>query len=203
MTATLAAFVLTLSLNATGQSSCASCGSHHYGSLYRDHCHVWGRPLQPHPVVDPREAKHPIRVWNASKSIFPPGPYYGWGFRNDSPDGYGWHDSGVTLPLGFQADRTPDYFFRRDYAIPAQQLFFPTYYNAYLMRGQRYIPYTNCGGFHPAGGAPGGSSLTPVRPSQMNTGGEPVVPPPVLSGREVAPPEMRPEPSPETFMREP
>jgi hypothetical protein len=94
--------------------------------------------------------------------ITPPGPGYGWGFPDNNPDGYGWVDYGTTLPLG--GDRTPDYFFRRQYTVPVQQAFFPTYYNPYVMRGQRYIPYTGCGGWHPAGGPAMGTSFTPVHP---------------------------------------
>ena len=96
--------------------------------------------------------------------ITPPGPGYGWGFPNGQPDGYGWVDYGTTLPLG--ADRTPDYFFRRQFSVPANQLFFPTYYNPYVTRGQRYIPYTGCGGDHPAGRLPQGPATLPMYPGR-------------------------------------
>lgn len=100
----------------------------------------------------------------AGGRITPPGPGYGWGFPNDNPDGYGWVDYGTTLPLG--GDRTPDYYFRRHYSLPVQQVFYPTYYNPFLMRGQRYIPFTGQGGWHPAGGPPTGSAATPMHPNQ-------------------------------------
>src|SRR3954469_19944917 len=82
----------------------------------------------------------------------PPGPGYGWGFPNGNPDGYGFWDAGVYLPLG--ADRTSDYFFRRYYSVPADQMFMASYYNPYVTRGQRYLSYAGCGGAHPAGGPP-------------------------------------------------
>ena len=71
--------------------------------------------------------------------ILPPGPGYGWGFPNGNPDGYGYRDDGVYLPLW--SDRTSEYYFPRYFMVPPDTLFFPTYYNAYLSRGQRYIPY--------------------------------------------------------------
>ena len=69
-----------------------------------DHVHVHG-PYHSH-------YRHPGR-------ILPPGPGNGWGFPNGSPDGYGWYDVGTFLPLG--ADRTPDYYFPRYFAVPAEQ----------------------------------------------------------------------------------
>lgn len=154
---------------------------------YHDHG-FWGRGLRPQPVVDPTINKHPIRLYRAFKKILPPGPGYGYGFRNGAPDGYGWYDPGTTIPLGFQADRTDEYYFRRDFAIPPEQCFFPTYYNAYAMRGQRYIPYTGAGGFHPAGGAPLGSSLTQVRPYDQQVNDRPLVPVPTFTGAQGAEP---------------
>src|SRR3954471_12754940 len=105
--------------------------------------------------------------------IMPPGPGPGWGFPNGNPDGYGWVDYGTYLPLG--ADRTPDYFFPRYYSTPPAQLLFPAYYNRYVMRGRRTIPYTNGGGAHPAGGPPLGPAWTPVHPYAGATGNQPVV----------------------------
>ncbi len=96
--------------------------------------------------------------------VAPPGPGYGWGFANDAPDGYGWVDFGTSLPLG--GDRIPDYFFRRQYALPASELFMVNYYNPYLTRGQRYLPYSGAGGAHPAGCLPTGSSEMPMYPYQ-------------------------------------
>src|SRR4051812_33890626 len=43
--------------------------------------------------------------------ILPPLPGYGAGFPNGSPDGYGWFDYGVYLPLG--ADRTSEWYIQR------------------------------------------------------------------------------------------
>ena len=92
----------------------------------------------------------------------PPAPGYGWGFPNGNPDGYGYRDDGVYLPLW--SDRTSEYYFPRYFMVPPDTLFFPTYYNAYLSRGQRYIPYAGCGGAHPAGDAPIGSAVMPPFP---------------------------------------
>ncbi len=119
--------------------------------------------------------------------IMPPGPGYGWGFRNGNPDGYGFWDAGTNLPLG--ADRTSDYFFRRYYSVPADQMFMACYYNPYLTRGQRYITYTGCApGFHPAGGPPQGSANTPMQPYQDTLGTGPRVTIPAFNGRIEAPP---------------
>jgi hypothetical protein len=118
--------------------------------------------------------------------ITPPGPGYGWGFPNGNPDGVGWVDYGTTLPLG--ADRTPDYFFRRQYAMPISQIFFPQYFNPYITRGQRYLPYTGCGGAHPAGGPPLGPSDMPVHPSRDDENTPPQFTPPTFRGRVEAAP---------------
>src|SRR3954451_24101419 len=93
-------------------------------------------------------------ILHSNGPVNPPGPGYGWGFPNGNPDGYGWWDHGVNLPLGCTADRTAEYFFPRYYSLPAEQMFFPTYYNPYVNRGQRDIPYAGCGGGPPIGGAP-------------------------------------------------
>ena len=95
-------------------------------------------------------------------NITPPGPGDGWGYANGAPDGYGWVDFGTTLPLG--GDRISDYYFRRQYALPASELFSVSYYNPYITRGQRYLPYSGAGGDHPAGGIPEGSAETPMSP---------------------------------------
>jgi hypothetical protein len=116
----------------------------------------------------------------------PPGPGYGWGFRNGNPDGYGFWDAGTYLPIG--ADRTSDYFFRRYYSVPADQMFLPNYFNPYLTRGQRYVSYAGCGGEHPAGGPPMGSANTPVNPYQDTIGSGPRVAIPPFSGRVEAAP---------------
>ncbi len=76
------------------------------------------------------------------------------GYRNGNPDGYGWFDHGVMMPL--TADRTPDYYFPRYMVVPPTQLFMPNYYNPYVSRGQRFIPFAGCGGPHPVSGPPTG-----------------------------------------------
>ncbi len=113
--------------------------------------------------------------------ILPPGPGYGWGFANGNPDGYGWHDIQDYLPLG--PDRDAEYFFPRYLAVPPEQLFFPTYYNPYTTRGQRYVPYAGAGGWHPMGGPPADPATLPVKPKAeaIYAGEKPAVP--VLNGK--------------------
>lgn len=94
--------------------------------------------------------------------ILGPGPGDGWGFPNGAPDGYGWYAPGADLPLG--ADRTPEYYFPRYFAEPAQSIFFPTYYNKYVTRGQRYLPWAGCGGMHPVGHPAMSPASMPVTP---------------------------------------
>jgi hypothetical protein len=115
--------------------------------------------------------------------VVTPGPGHGHGFPNGNPDGYGWVDYGSGLPLG--ADRTPDYFFRRYYASLPEQMFFPTYYNPYVQRGQRYVPFVGGGGWHPFGGRPMGSSATVFRPEPDDPASaeNSLSPAPVFSGR--------------------
>ena len=112
-------------------------------------------------------------------------PGYGWGFPNGNPDGYGWWDHGDALPLA--ADRTAEYYFPRFFSLPPSQMFLQSYYNPYLTRGQRYIAYTGCGGWHPAGCAPTGSAMTPVHPYNDTIGSARGSHPP-FSGRVEAPP---------------
>jgi hypothetical protein len=116
----------------------------------------------------------------------PPGPGYGWGFPNGAPVGHGYFDPGTCIPLG--ADRTTDYFFRRYYSAPTDQLFMATYYNPYMSRGQRYVPYAGCGGEHPAGGLALSPAETPMNPYQNTIGSGPQVPIPGFTGRVEAPP---------------
>jgi hypothetical protein len=120
--------------------------------------------------------------------VMPPGPGYGWGFPNGNPDGYGFWDPGNRLPLG--ADRTADYFFRRYFSVPVDQMFMTTYYNPYLTKGQRYIPYTACSAtaFHPAGGPALGSANTPLHPYQDTLGTGPRLSIPEFNGRVEAQP---------------
>ncbi len=160
MTSALAPLMLALSVASTG-------------GLFGHHPSGPPKPYVPH-------THHP------GGRILPPGPGDGWGFPNGNPDGYGWVDYGEFLPLN--ADRTPDYFARRYFFVPASQTFFPTYYNPYEMRGQRYIPFAGCGGAHPFGGPPLGPSNTPVYPYRETAGDTPAIPVPDFSGNVDAPP---------------
>jgi hypothetical protein len=117
--------------------------------------------------------------------VLPDGPGDGWGFPNGAPDGYGWFDAAPLLPLG--GNRTPEYYFPRQFALPPEQAFMGTYYNPYLNRGQRYIPYTGSGGDHPAGGAPLDSARTPVNPYTTLNTRKPLFAVPRLNGRVEAP----------------
>jgi hypothetical protein len=114
------------------------------------------------------------------------GPGFGWGFRNGAPDGYGWVDYSQGLPLGI--NRNPDYYFPRYHAVPADQMFFPTYYNPYITRGQRFIPFTNCGGDHPAGFPPVAPANMPYHPYNDTLGTQVLRPQPTFNGRVEAPP---------------
>lgn len=118
--------------------------------------------------------------------ILAPGPGSGWGFPNGNPDGYGWFDHGTALPLG--PNRTGEYYFPRYFAVPPIQLFLPGYYNPYVTRGQRYLPFAGCGGDHPAGGPAMSSADTPVHPYEETIGSGPRVSLPAFRGRTEAPP---------------
>jgi hypothetical protein len=122
----------------------------------------------------------------AGMRVAPPGPGNGWGFPNGNHDGYGWHDFGTDLPLG--ADRDPEYYVPRYLIVPPEQMFMPTYYNPYVSRGQRYVPYANCGGWHPMGGPPQSSADLPMHPYNDTIGSGPQVRLPNFSGRIAAPP---------------
>lgn len=123
---------------------------------------------------------------HAGGRILADGPGYGWGFPNNNPDGYGWFDHGTALPLG--ANRTGEYYFPRYFSLPPAQMFLQSYYNPVLTRGQRYVPFTGCGGAHPSGGFPTGSAMTPEHPYQETIGRGPRVSLPAFSGRTEAPP---------------
>ncbi len=124
---------------------------------------------------------------NPNNGLLPPQPGYGTGFANGNPDGYGWVDIGDRLPLG--PDRTPDYFFRRYNVVPATQMFFPGYYNPYISRGQRFLPYSGCAGAHPMGGQPKQSAEEPVHPYTSTLGNTPQVnQTPAFTGRVEATP---------------
>jgi hypothetical protein len=125
-------------------------------------------------------------VNGSARFILPPGPGDGWGFPNGARDGYGWVDYGTRLPLA--ADRTAEYYFPRYHSVPPEQMFFPTYYNPFETRGQRYLPYVANGGAHPAGGPPMGPADLPVSPYAAIPGNRPLVTVPRLNGRFDAPP---------------
>ena len=80
--------------------------------------------------------------------IMPDGPGDGWGFPNGAPDGYGWVDHGVYLPLG--RNRTPEYFFPRYFAaVPGRCFRGPTTIVSRLAASGIYLMLG-------AGGAPDG-----------------------------------------------
>ncbi len=118
---------------------------------------------------------------NPNNLVNPPLPGYGAGFANGNPDGYGWYDHGVNLPL--TADRTADYFFPRYLAVPPSQSFLPNYYNPYVSRGQRFLPFSGCGGPHPASNAPQGSAMDEIHPYRATLNATPRVEAPRFSGR--------------------
>jgi hypothetical protein len=85
------------------------------------------------------------------------------------------------------ANRNPEYYFPHYFSAPAIQMFMGTYYNPYVNRGQRYMPYTGNGGDHPMGGPPLDTARTLVRPYSALTNNKPVVRVPRLNGRVEAP----------------
>lgn len=157
MTTTIVGCVLALALSGASQCPNPACRNPHHQRASYGHNHGSGG------------------------YILPSGPGYGWGFPNGNPDGYGWFDHGDRLPLG--ADRTAEYFFPRYFAAPPEQAFMGTYYNPFINRGQRYIPYVGNGGDHPAGGPPPDTAETSMRPYSSLSGGRPVVRVPRLNGR--------------------
>lgn len=151
---------------------------------------LFGGPDRPAPAP-PRAAcehthHHAHHLLAPGGRIMPPGPGAGWGFPNGAPDGYGWVDYGTYLPLG--ANRTPDYFFPRHFATLPEQVFLPSYYNPYVQRGQRYIPYTACGGCHPNGGPARSTSETSTHPYEDQISAPPLGNAPNFSGEVEAPP---------------
>jgi hypothetical protein len=66
-------------------------------------------------------------------------------------------------------------------------MFFPTYYNPYETRGQRYIPYVAAGGDHPMGGLPLGPSDLPETTTDAMPDSGPATTVPRLNGRVEAP----------------
>jgi len=161
MTTTIVTMSLALALGGTGQ--CPDPARCPYGQQHHHH-----------------GSGHGSGGW-----VEPDGPGDGWGFPNNNPDGYGWHDSAPFLPLG--ANRTPEYFFPHYFSAPPEQMFMGTYYNPFVNRGQRYMPYTGNGGCHPMGGPPPDSAQTRVRPYSSLTNNRPVVTVPRLNGRVEAP----------------
>jgi hypothetical protein len=137
------------------------------------------------PYSYPYQKRRAERGFHHHDYILPPGPGDGWGFPNGFPDGYGWVDYGPYLPLG--GDRNSEYFFPRYYVVPPEQMFLPTYYNPYVTRGQRYLPFAGGGGAHPAGGPPISSAEMAVRPFSTMPGRTPAVAVPRLNGRAEAP----------------
>ncbi len=191
MTAAFVALSLGLALNATGQGpGYAPQPAPYNGSAPANNGSApYYRP-QPSGLVSvpydyPYQKKHDKRRRGQHDYILPPGPGDGWGFPNGFPDGYGWADYAPYLPLN--GDRTADYFFPRYFVVPPEQMFFPTYYNPYVTRGQRYLPYVGDGGAHPAGGPPISSAELPMRPYASMPSATPAVPVPRLGGHTEAP----------------
>ncbi len=118
--------------------------------------------------------------------VLPPQPGFGVGFPNSNPDGYGFVEVGERLPM--LADRTPDYYFRRYNVVPPTQMFMPTYYNPFVTRGQRFLPFSGCGGPHPMSGQPMYPADLPVHPYQETLSTTPRTNIPSFSGRVEAPP---------------
>ena len=124
---------------------------------------------------------------NPNNHVMPPLPGYGAGYPNGNPDGYGFIDYGDKLPL--YTDRLPEYHFPRYLAVPASQLFLPNYYDPYVSRGQRFIPYAGCGGSpHPMSSLPKVSAVQSVHPYTETLNTTPRVSAPRFSGRVEAPP---------------
>lgn len=145
---------------------------------------AWAPILGPGVLADPH-AHHQHQHRQRGGYILPPGPGLGWSFPNGAPDVIGWADYGVLLPITPDG-RNPNYYFPRAYAVPADQLIMGTYYNPYVMRGQRYIPYTGDGS---AVGPPAGSALTPTHPYASSIAEKPPqVTVPRFNGETQAPP---------------
>ena len=97
--------------------------------------------------------------------IEPDGPGNGWGFPNGAPTG----TAGTTraLPSPGRQPNRPITTSGDTSPIPPEQAFMGIYYNPYVNRGQRYLPYTGNGGDHPMGGPPLASAITSQRPVQL------------------------------------
>jgi hypothetical protein len=84
--------------------------------------------------------------------------------------------------------RTEEYFFNRQFSIPASQSFLANYWNPYIMRGQRYLPWAGCGGCHPASALPTPDARTPVRPYDGLANQPQTIEVPTFTGRREAKP---------------
>ncbi len=147
-----------------------------------------GAPLSHHPNMGRVPVDHGGHGHaHGGGFILPPAPGIGRGFPNGAPEGYGWYDTSGRHHLG--GDRTTAYYFPRHYAAPTSVLFLPTYFNPFVTRGQRYIPYVGCGDFlHPAGGPPTGPANLPVTPYRDLYDQSPVEDLPEFSGEVEAEP---------------
>ena len=134
MTTTIVTITLALAMGGTGQ--CPDPARCPYGHQHHHH----GMP---------RRLRRLDRARRARRRL---------GLPQRQPDGYGWHDPAPFLPLG--GNRIDSYFFPRYFAVPPEQAFMGTYYNPYVMRGQRYLPYTGNGGCHPMGGPAPDTAVT-------------------------------------------
>lgn len=190
MSGTLASLVVAVSISSVGGLFSATDGAANGHRLFpppEQGGFIFRRGLStPWPLPARYVERQATNTSHHHGYVLPPGPGDGWGFPNGNPDVYGYADYGYYLPLG--GDRNPDYNFPRNFSLLPEQCFLPSYYNPYVQRGQRYIPFTGCGGAHPAGGAALESSETPMNPDQRAARTDPVVTPPTFWGREEAAP---------------
>ena len=163
MTTTIVTITLALAMGGTGQ--CPDPARCPYGQQHHHH--------------EPRRAP--------AAGSSPTGP----ATAGASPTATRTATAGTTRPPSFpwERNRTDSYYFPRYFAIPPEQAFMGTYYNPYVMRGQRYLPYTGNGGCHPMGGPPPDTAVTSVRPYSSLTNNRPVTRVPRLNGRVEAPVE--------------
>jgi len=67
-------------------------------------------------------------------------------------------------------------------------MFMPQYDNPYVSRGQRFIPFTGCGGPHPASGRPAASAEESLHPYGETLNNQPRTAIPTFNGRVEAQP---------------
>ena len=67
-------------------------------------------------------------------------------------------------------------------------MFMPNYYNPFISRGQRFLPYSGCGGPHPVSGPPMASAIETVHPYTETLNETPRISVPNFSGRVEATP---------------